>query len=64
MTSAKNPASPWSTLCVVATTVPSAEEAAYFREKLTAAHSRNARIKTMSDIYWTLLNSTEFSWNH
>lgn len=43
---------------------PSAEEAAYFREKLTAAHSRNARIKTMSDIYWTLLNSTEFSWNH
>lgn len=34
MTSAKNPASPWSTLCVVATTVPSAEEAAHLARSL------------------------------
>src|SRR5256885_12077796 len=34
MTSAKNPASTWSTLCVVATTVPSAEEAAHLARSL------------------------------
>lgn len=34
MTSAKNPVSSWSTLCVVATTVPSAEEAGHLARSL------------------------------
>ncbi|MDR0226168.1 MAG: divalent-cation tolerance protein CutA [Burkholderiaceae bacterium] len=34
MTSASNHASPWSTLCVVATTVPSAEQAAALARSL------------------------------
>lgn len=43
---------------------PSTEEAEYFTAKLAASHSNNARARAMTDIYWTLLNSTEFSWNH
>ena len=43
---------------------PSREEADYFTAKLTAARSNNARSRVMTDLYWTLLNSTEFSWNH
>ncbi len=29
-----------------------------------AGKSRNARSRAMGDIYWAMLNSTEFSWNH
>lgn len=43
---------------------PTVEESNYFRAKIDTARSRNARIRAMSDLYWTLLNSTEFSWNH
>lgn len=43
---------------------PSAEEAAYFDAKLAEAGPGNSRSRVMSDLYWTLLNSTEFSWNH
>lgn len=43
---------------------PSAEETEYFTAKINGARTRNARIRAMSDLYWTLLNSTEFSWNH
>ena len=43
---------------------PTVEESNYFRAKMDTARSRNARIRAMSDLYWTLLNSTEFSWNH
>jgi hypothetical protein len=39
---------------------PSPEEAAHFENLLTAAHSNTA----MSDLFWTLMNATEFSWNH
>jgi Protein of unknown function (DUF1549)/Protein of unknown function (DUF1553) len=42
---------------------PDQREATYFAERLagTAGNQRKARL---SDLYWTLLNTTEFSWNH
>lgn len=43
---------------------PCKEEADYFIAKLDSAPSRNARNRAMADLYWTLLNSTEFTWNH
>ena len=43
---------------------PSAEESAHFEDLLAAAKSSNARSNTLSDLYWTLMNATEFSWNH
>ena len=43
---------------------PSAEESAHFEDLLAAAKSSNSRSNTLSDLYWTLMNATEFSWNH
>ena len=43
---------------------PGKEEADYFNAKLAAAGSHAARNRVMTDLYWTLLNATEFSWNH
>jgi len=47
----------------VLTRRPTAEEAAHFAARLseTGGDTRNQR---MEDLYWTLINSTEFSWNH
>jgi hypothetical protein len=47
----------------VLTRRPTAEESAHFTARLKGAtgHERNARL---ADLYWTLLNATEFSWNH
>ena len=47
----------------VLTRRPTAEELRYFTVRLedTTGESRN---RTMEDVYWSLLNSTEFSWNH
>jgi hypothetical protein len=47
----------------VLTRKPTAEESRHFEAKLagTRGDERGAR---MSDLYWTLVNSTEFSWNH
>jgi hypothetical protein len=47
----------------ILTRQPTPTEAAHFEERLagTRGHERNDR---MEDLYWTLLNSTEFSWNH
>jgi hypothetical protein len=42
---------------------PSAEEAAYF-EPLLAGSKKNERKERLTDLFWTLMNSTEFSWNH
>lgn len=47
----------------VLTRRPTPEEAAHFEGKL-AGTSGPARKERMADLYWTLLNSTEFSWNH
>ncbi|MFM7605196.1 MAG: hypothetical protein ACKO8Z_08335, partial [Prosthecobacter sp.] len=43
---------------------PSVEELAHFEERLASAKSISSRSSTMSDLYWTLMNATEFSWNH
>jgi hypothetical protein len=42
---------------------PTAEEARYFSERLQGAKG-DKRAERMEDLYWTLVNSTEFSWNH
>ncbi|NBV25318.1 MAG: DUF1553 domain-containing protein [Proteobacteria bacterium] len=42
---------------------PTPEESQYFVTKLKDTKG-DARSDVMSDLYWTLLNSTEFSWNH
>jgi hypothetical protein len=47
----------------VVTRRPSAEELAHFRSRLTGKRG-NDRADALEDLYWTLLNSTEFSWNH
>lgn len=41
---------------------PTPEEAGFFTDKLHA--SGKQRGEAMADLYWTLMNSTEFSWNH
>ena len=42
---------------------PTPEESAHFASRLkgTSGKERKARL---TDLYWTLLNATEFSWNH
>jgi hypothetical protein len=47
----------------VLTRRPSAEEKRHFVKKLEDA-GPNRRTACVEDIYWVLLNSTEFSWNH
>lgn len=46
----------------VLTRRPTDEESAHFVAKLQAA--ARERAVCMEDIFWTLLNSTEFAWNH
>jgi len=50
-------------LLAVLTRRPTAGEIEYFSQRLrdTRGSQRNERL---GDIYWALLNSTEFSWNH
>ncbi len=43
---------------------PSVDEASHFTALLASGKSNNARSNTMTDLYWTLMNATEFSWNH
>lgn len=43
---------------------PTAAESDHFIHLLTEARSTKARNNAMSDLYWTLMNATEFSWNH
>ncbi len=47
----------------VLTRLPTAEEAAHFAARLagTTSHERARRLE---DLYWALINSTEFAWNH
>ncbi len=42
---------------------PSADESRYFEARLAGTRGKIRGIKT-SDLIWTLVNSTEFSWNH
>ncbi len=41
---------------------PGPEELRHFTERLQSGGGKRA--ERMEDLYWTLLNSTEFSWNH
>lgn len=43
---------------------PSKEEKFYFKKELIGPHSANKRRQIFEDLHWSLLNSTEFSWNH
>ena len=47
----------------VLTRRPTPEEAAHF-EKLAGRHERCGRPQRLEDLFWALINSTEFSWNH
>jgi hypothetical protein len=47
----------------VLTRRPSAEEAAYFVRRLGEVRGE-ARRQAIEDLYWGLVNSTEFSWHH
>jgi hypothetical protein len=42
---------------------PTAGELAHFTDRLQDRADRN-RAQALEDLYWTLVNSTEFSWNH
>jgi hypothetical protein len=42
---------------------PSGDESAHFAERLQGTRGVERR-ERMEDLYWALLNSTEFSWNH
>jgi hypothetical protein len=46
----------------VLTRRPTPDEAAHFEAFL--ADPKLPRGQRMEDLYWALLNSTEFSWNH
>ena len=47
----------------VLTRRPTPEELAHFEAKLAGTKGKE-REERMSDIFWTLVNATEFSWNH
>ncbi|REK12222.1 MAG: DUF1549 domain-containing protein [Planctomycetota bacterium] len=49
-------------LCVLSRR-PTPREADYFAERL-AGTTGNKRKDRLGDLYWSLLNTTEFSWNH
>jgi hypothetical protein len=48
---------------VVLTRRPTAEEEAHFINRLTGT-KKDERKTRMSDLFWALINTTEFSWNH
>jgi hypothetical protein len=47
----------------VLTRRPTADESQHFVQRLKSNEGRK-RADTLEDLYWTLVNSTEFSWNH
>lgn len=44
------------------TRLPSSSEASYFKQRL--ADGKGPRMQRLEDLYWVLINGTEFSWNH
>lgn len=50
-------------LCVL-TRRPTTDEARHFESMLADKADTRTRPQRMEDLYWCLLNSTEFSWNH
>ena len=48
---------------VVLTRRPTSEEASHFISRL-AGTKQDDRKNRVSDLFWALINTTEFSWNH
>jgi hypothetical protein len=48
---------------VVLTRRPTAPELTHFFKRLAGTESKE-RSRRMEDLFWALINSTEFSWNH
>ncbi len=48
----------------VLTRRPTPEEARHFAAELADPADRRQCAERLEDLYWTLLNTTEFSWNH
>jgi hypothetical protein len=48
----------------VLTRRPTVEEAGHFESELADTSDRRSRNERLEDLFWCLLNSTEFSWNH
>lgn len=42
---------------------PTADESTYFVERLAGTTGRE-RKERLTDLYWSMVNTTEFSWNH
>ena len=49
---------------VVLTRRPDSAELTHFTARLASARTRSERQQRVSDLCWTLINATEFSWNH
>jgi hypothetical protein len=47
----------------ILTRLPDPDESSYFTQQLDGVHG-DERERRLADLYWTLLNSSEFSWNH
>ena len=41
---------------------PTPEETSHFEARLK--DNKTSRAQHLQDLFWTLINSTEFSWNH
>ena len=62
-TARDNPSAVEAAYLAVLSRRPSPKESAHFVAALNEG-GRFARRNRMADLYWALLNSTEFSWNH
>jgi len=49
---------------VCLTRVPTPQETEHFLKQFQTASDQNQRIKLTEDLFWSLYNSPEFSWNH
>jgi len=47
----------------VMTRRPTPEELAHFESRLAESKGQERKDR-LTDLFWTLLNTTEFSWNH
>ncbi|QDU11751.1 DUF1549 domain-containing protein [Gimesia aquarii] len=49
---------------VCLTRPPTSSEKDYFLKQYQATQNQNERVKVTEDLFWSLYNSPEFSWNH
>ncbi len=63
MVTPKNDRAVETAFLVTLTRRPTPVEQAHFTKRLADREERN-RAAAMEDLYWVLLNGTEFSWNH